>query len=404
MLTHRQLLNLKPKARVYSITDDRRLSIEVTPAGLKRWVFRYQFNGKTEKIILGRHPAMSLAEARVERDKLAVMVDRGESPAQQKRQAKSAHTAAATLREFAEVYYQEGVLKDRKNPVQMRRYLDKDIFPFIGTKRVSEVVTEDIRKLIWRKKDHGHDAAAADLRGLLKRLFDYAVTHELVQYNPVLALPMRHVFKPKARDRVLSAKEIQAFLRAVYHSSMRRQFKLALHLILITMVRKSELLLARWEHIDLDAGVWEIPSENSKTGKPHLVYLSIQAKELLSELYHLAGGSAFVLPGRSSLDKPFSHNALNKALLQAVGTLDIPAFTIHDLRRTSSTMLHENGWPSDVVEKALNHTIIGVRGVYNRAEYAEQRREMLQFWAGFVGTLVDGGKVVMGNFRKVVEQ
>ncbi len=83
----------------------------------------------------------------------------------------------------------------------------------------------------------------------------------------------------------------------------------------------------------------------------------------------LACGSELVLPGRSSLTKPFAHNGINSALKVALQGQDIPAFTIHDLRRTASTLLHEKGWPSDVVEKALNHTIGGIRGVYNRAEY-----------------------------------
>ena len=114
------------------------------------------------------------------------------------------------------------------------------------------------------------------------------------------------------------------------------------------------------------------------------MYLSPQALALFAELRSLAGGSELVLPGRGSLTKPFAHNAMNNALKVALRGQDIPAFTIHDLRRTASTLLHEHGWPADVVEKALNHTIGGVRGVYNRAEYAGQRRDMLGFWGKYV--------------------
>ena len=105
------------------------------------------------------------------------------------------------------------------------------------------------------------------------------------------------------------------------------------------------------------------------------------------------------MPGRGSLTKPFAHNAINTALKTALQGQDIPSFTVHDLRRTASTLLHENGWPSDVVEKALNHTIGGVRGVYNRAEYAEQRQAMLQFWADFIEQQLADGKVIMGRFK-----
>jgi len=144
---------------------------------------------------------------------------------------------------------------------------------------------------------------------------------------------------------------------------------------------------------------WRIPAEHSKTGKPHTVYLSRQAIVLCKELKALAGGSELVMPGRGSLTKPFAHNAINNALKVALAGQDIPAFTIHDLRRTASTLLHENGWASDVVEKALDHTIGGVRGVYNRAEYAPQRQEMLQFWADYIEQLMATGQVILGRFR-----
>lgn len=400
MLSDKKISIMKVREKTYAVTDGRGLAIEITPNGLKRWCFRYQFNGKPERVLLGRYPAMTLAEARVERDRLTLQVERGVSPAQQRRKEKEGAPELHTFAEFSERYYAEVAAKDRKNPAGIRRYLDKDILPLLGRKVVRDVTTDDVRKVVWRKKDHGHDAAAAEIRGLLKRLFDYAMTLGIVQLNPVLALPMRHVFKAKARDRALSPQEIRAFLRVVYHSNIRRQFKLAVHLLLITMVRKSELLLAKWGDVDLDAREWCIPVEHSKTGKPHIVYLSEQAKELFQELKQLACGSDLVLPGRGSLTKPFAHNAINKAVQQAAQGLEMPAFTIHDLRRTASTLLHENGWPSDVVEKAMNHTIGGVRGVYNRAQYAEQRREMLQFWASYVGSLLDEGRVILGNFRK----
>lgn len=198
----------------------------------------------------------------------------------------------------------------------------------------------------------------------------------------------------------MSPEEIRAFLKAAFESSIRRQFKIGVHLILLTMVRKSELLFARWADVHLDEGEWHIPAEKSKTGKPHIVYLSKQAVGLFRELHSLAGGSELVMPGRGSLTKPFAHNAINSALTIALQGQEVPAFTVHDLRRTASTLLHENGWPSDVVEKALNHTLGSVCGVYNRAEYAEQRREMLQSWADFIEKLVNDKNVILGRFGR----
>ena len=387
-LTDTALKALKPRENVpYQAADGDGLVIEVKPSGKRTWMYRYRLNGKAEKLVIGQYPEITLKDARDKLLEARRMVANGESPAKQKQLAKVAAADATTVAEFAERYFKDIAQKDRKDCTIPRRYLDKEIIPAIGDKAVKDVTTEDVRAIIWRKKHHGHDAAAADIRGVLKRMLDYAVTFGLLKVNPVSALPVRHIFKAKSRDRNLSSEEIRVFLKAAFESNIRRQFKIGLHLLLLTMVRKSELLLARWHDVHLDEAEWQIPTENSKTGKPHIVYLSQQAVGLFRELHALACGSDLVMPGRGSLTKPFSHNAINTALKHALQGQDVPAFTIHDLRRTASTLLHENGWASDVVEKALNHTIGGVRGVYNRAEYADQRRDMLQFWADYIEKL-----------------
>jgi integrase len=399
-LTDTALKALKPKDKPYTVADDRGLYVEVFPTGGIVWRFRYRVAGKREKLTLGKYPALTLKNARIKRDEAAQAAAMDKSPARQKQLAKRATAEATTVAEFGERFFREIVAKDRQDTTIPRRYFDKAIVPAIGTKAVGDVTTEDVRAIIWRKKDEGFDAAAGQVRGVLKRLFDYAMTAGLVSTNPVLALPMRHVHRARSRDRALSPDEIRTFLTAALESNIRRQFRIGLHLILLTMVRKSELLLARWEHVDLERGEWHIPAEHSKTDKPHIVYLSRQAQGMFKELQVLAGGSSLVMPGRGSLTKPFAHNAINNALKVALAGQEIPAFTVHDLRRTASTLLHENGWPSDVVEKALNHTVGGVRGVYNRAEYEPQRREMLQFWSDYVDQLLATGQVIVGRFRR----
>ena len=400
-LTDTALKALKPKDKPYTLADERGLYVEVFPTGGVIWRFRYRLSGKQEKLTLGKYPALTLKNARVKRDEAAQTAAMGASPAKQKQLAKMAAADATTVAEFGERFFREIVAKDRQDVSIPRRYFDKAIVPAIGRKPVRDVTTEDVRAIIWKKKDEGFDAAAGEIRGVLKRLFDFALTAGLAALNPVLALPMRHVHKSKSRERTLSPEEVRTFLVAAFESNIRRQFKIGLHLLLLTMVRKSELLLARWEHVDFEQAEWHIPVENSKTGKPHVVYLSRQSLALFKELRLLAGGSELVMPGRGSLTKPFAHNSINTALKTALQGQPIPAFTVHDLRRTASTLLHENGWASDVVEKALNHTIGGVRGVYNRAEYAIQRREMLQFWADYIEQLVNAGKVILGRFKQV---
>jgi integrase len=395
-LTDTAIKALKPKDRRYLVTDGRGLCLEVLPSGKRSWLFRYRLHGRPEKVVLGRYPEMSLKDARDKRDSQAGLVSRGQSPAREKQLAKVSSASNSTLAEFAERYYREVVVRNRKDPRGLRRYLDNEILPALGSKALRDVTAADVQSLVFRKRDNGREAAAAQMRSLIKRIFDYAVVCGAAQINPALALPTRFITKSRSRTRALSADEIRIYLQTLYQSNIRRQFKLALHLILLTLVRKSEIRLAQWKDVDLEAREWQIPPENSKTAQSHIVYLSKQAIDLFGELKALAGESVWIMPGRSGLTTPFAHNAMNQAMASI--TFKMNPFTIHDLRRTGSTLLHEKGFPTDVVEKALNHTIGGVRGVYNRAEYAEQRRRMLQSWADYVEGLAAEKEILVANF------
>jgi integrase len=231
---------------------------------------------------------------------------------------------------------------------------------------------------------------------VVKRMFDYAIELQLVTANPAAMVATRYIGRTRSRTRVLTPPEMRLYLRTVYMSNVRRQFKLALHLLLLTLSRKSELVLARWKDVNLDAAEWLIPIENAKTAKAHIVYLSTQAVRIFRELKALAGDSELVMPGRGSLVKPFSSTSLNKALEGL--TFDMDPLTIHDLRRTGATLLTEKGWNRDVIEKALSHEAKGIRAVYIIAEYADQRKKMLQWWADYVDSIVTESNVIMGNF------
>lgn len=395
-LTDTAIKALKPRSTRYVVTDGQGLVLEIHPTGNMTWRYRYRLKGKAEKASIGRYPEISLKAARQKRNDLAALVALDQSPAQEKQRAKQALSKNTTVKEFGERYFVDIASRDLKEPKHIRRYLDKEIYPELGAKPMCDVSIADVQKIVFRKKDNGREAAAAAIRNLLKRLFDYAVARQVTATNPALALPMRFITKAKARERNLSPNEIRIYLRTLYASNIRRQFKLGLHLILLTMARKGELLAAKWSDVRFDEAEWHVPVENSKTGKPHVVYLSSQAVGLFKELQVLAGGSELVMPGRGSLTKPFAHNSLNHALKGV--TFSIEAFTIHDMRRTASTRLHEAGFESDVIEKALNHTIGGVRGVYNKAEYAQQRRDMLQFWADYVAGLASEDGLLTEQF------
>jgi integrase len=191
---------------------------------------------------------------------------------------------------------------------------------------------------------------------------------------------VKYIATAKARSRALNEAEIRLFLNRLDAAPRPSELNHALRLILLTLTRKSELRMARWEHIDLERGEWEIPQENSKTGAGQIVYLSQQAIGILARLRSAARRAGYIFPAfGSNGSTPLSQSTLNRALERVQHGM--AHFTVHDLRRTGATRLSEMGFNADWIEKALNHKLRGVRGIYNRAEYAAQRREMLQAWA-----------------------
>ena len=402
-LTDLALRALKPKERPYQLSDGRGLVIEVMPGGAKVWRFRYRENGKPQKVTLGHYPDFTLHKARLSREQLRDALKEGRSPVAEKQEVKREERERAladnSVASFAAFWFSEVVEKTNKAPRNIKRYIDKDIIPELGKKQLKEVTPTDVMALCDKIKKRGADQSALAVRNLLKRMFAYAMARERIAFNPAAAIEAQYVARARSRDRALMGDEVGSLLRAIYTSEMRRAHKLALHLLLLTMVRKGELVAAKWEDVDLEKGEWHIPE--TKIGKPHLVYLSKQAKQLFAELKELARSSPYVLPSRSNLMEPISLSTLNTALRAL--ELAMKNFVLHDFRRTASTHLHEAGYPADVVEKALGHTIGGVRGIYNRAQYGEQRKAMLQKWADIVEAWIaaDGAKRVTLGLARV---
>jgi len=408
-LTNTEISALRPSLKRYSKRVERGLYIDITPGGAMSWIFKYRFNGKQEKLVIGRYPDLTLKKAREAGNKLAAQVAEGKSPAEEKRKLREEsveNAAALTVKAFGQRYYDEQVAKNWKDPSGELRYLEKNLYPALGDRPLKEITAQDIQSIVYPKRDGGHPAAAICLRNTIKRMYDYAVETHCALINPAAMVATKYIGKAVRRRRHLPPKEIREFLQTIYQSNIRRQFKLALHIILLTLVRKSMLLLATWDEIDFETDEWTIPKEHVKAKKgeehEHVVYMSRQVAAMFRELKALAGESRFVLPGRNKPNQPFAANALNKALEGL--TFEMEPFTIHDQRRTASTLLNEHGsergWSKDVVEKALSHEKDGIEGVYNRAEYAKQRKKMLQWWADYVDSIITESKVIVGNFGR----
>lgn len=391
-LTDTKIKSLKPKSARYRVSDIGGLMLEVMPSGSKIWRYRYQLHGiRHPALTIGTYPEIGLADARKRRDEWAAMVARGESPKRAVQAAKSAmlNTVAA----FGTEWLNEQVVgKSESYVTTMSRLMKKDVLPSLGSMLLTEVRPADVMALCDKIKARGSPKMALLTRNVLRRMYDFAIARQLAETNPAAALVARFIATEESRTRVLSPTEIGFVLRAIYASDIRRTLKLALSLLFITMVRKSELTEAKWAEFDLDMAIWDIPAVRMKKDKPHRVYLSRQAVAMLNELKSVAGGSAYVFPStRGAEDRPISKSTLNQAVRAL--SLDVQHFVLHDFRRTASTHLHEMGHSSDAIERALAHKIQGIKGVYNRAEYAEQRRTILQAWADYVQAQIDGATV-----------
>ncbi|CAJ5432369.1 integrase or site-specific recombinase [Burkholderia pseudomallei] len=390
---------LKPKAARYTVSDGGGLVLEVMTSGSKFWRYRYSLHGKQQPVVtIGEYPAVSLTAARERARRYAEIVAGGVSPVADARKDRGAVKSLDTIHEFAEYWIEQQMMgKSAEYLRTTRRALEKDIYPAIGGKSVSDVTPGDVLAICDRIKKRGAPKMALSTRNILKRIYEYAIARQLVTSNPAQAIVARFVATQASRDRVLSPNEIGRVLRAVYASSIRRPLKLAIHLLVLTMVRKSELIEARWDEFDLDASIWRIPAERMKKDREHWVYLAPQAVAMLRELHATRTSHQYVFPSSRGADRPIAKSTLNQAVRAL--DMDVQHFVLHDFRRTASTHLHEMGQPSDAIEKALAHSIKGIKGVYNRAEYADERRRITALWTDFVDAQIDEGrKVVIGKF------
>jgi integrase len=379
-LTDKRVAALTPKAGRYSVHAESGLYLEVWPSGAKSWRFRFMQNRHRQRINLGRFPEVNLAAARGERDRLMQAVRAGRSPADERRKKASEALRGLTVKEFGERYVCEVVERARKDAAPIRRYLERNIYPAIGTMPVTSVDTTHVREIVFAIRNAGHGQAALAVRNLLKRMWDYALICGLTENSPVHRTPVKYIAVAKARSRALCEAEIRLFLNRLDAAPLRSELKSALRLILLTLTRKSEVRLARWEHINFERAEWEIPQENCKTGAGQIVYLSRQAMAILERLHSTVRRVGYIFPAvGSDGNTPIGQSTLNRALDGV--QRGMAHFTVHDLRRTGATRLSEMGYQPDWIEKALNHRLRGVRGIYNRAEYATQRRDMLQAWA-----------------------
>ncbi|BCF98925.1 phage integrase [Paraburkholderia sp. PGU19] len=375
-LSESHIRTLQPRAARYSVADGNGLILEVMPTGRKVWRFRYTLNGRRQPMVtIGDYQLMSLRVARARAQKYAEIVGQGLSPVSIARQDRGAEKRVDVLRDGAELYVTSAMA--RKSDEYRRttqRALDKDILPAIGHKPIAQVTTEDIQSICDAIKSRGAPQMALHTRNVAKRLFAFLIARQLATVNPADAIAARTIATQGGRSRVLTGSEIGSLLRTIHTSSIRRPLKLALHLLVLTMVNKSELIEAAWSEFDLDTGVWTIPAARANNGRERRVYLSSQALTMLRELRDSRSSRDYVFPStRGSDDRPIAKGTLN----QAAKTLGLEGehFVLHDFRRTGLSHLH------DLLKSADGDD------AFAEAKNAVTVREM-QLWADYVDAQV----------------
>ncbi|EEU0692473.1 tyrosine-type recombinase/integrase [Escherichia coli] len=396
MLTDTKLKNLKPQDKLYKVSDRDGLYVAVLTSGTVSFRYDYRINGRRETLVIGQYgrDGISLAEAREELIAAKKLLKAGQSPAAAKRDGIKKIRGAETFTVHTDSYMKHVILADSTRAMK-QAVIDRDILPVLGNKMMTEITTSMVRDLCDRIVERGGRATAVQAREIISSVYRHANDRGHGLFNPAADIKPSSIAIFKPRERTLTPEEIGLFFRALDAIGAMGTMKMALKLVLITMVRKGEFTNATWDEIDFKKWTWTIPSDRMKGSRAHVIYLPKQAQDILVGLQMCAGGSEYLVPGRYNFRKPLSNAALNSLIDRTVKIINedsehIQGFTVHDMRRTASTLLHEAGYPSDWIEKALAHEQKGVRAVYNKAEYARQRAYMLQQWADMIDSWING--------------
>lgn len=404
MLTDIKLKNLKPKDKLYKVTDRDGLYVAVLTSGTVSFRYDYSINGRRETLTLGKYgiDGISLAEAREKLHTAKKLLKSGISPAVDKRYGKNKLRGSETLTVYTDNYMKHVTLADSTRAMK-EAVIERDILPVLGNKLMTEITTAMVRDLCDRILDRGGNATAVQVREIISSIYRYANDRGHSFSNPAQDIKASSIATFTPRLRSLSPREVGIFFNTLDTVAGMPTLKLALKIIFLTMVRKSEFTLATWDEVDFKTNEWTIPAGRMKGGRTHVIYLSRQVNDLLIGLKMCAGGSPYLLAGRYNINKPLSNAALNGVITTTVKVAQsqgkaLEHFTVHDMRRTASTLLHEAGYPSDWIEKCLAHEQKGVRAIYNKAEYARPRAYMLQQWANMVDGWIAGTTMTLTPF------
>lgn len=407
MLTDKALRALKPREKPYKRSDEKGLYVIVRPDGAVWWRFKYRYGAVEKGLSFGTYPDVTLKRAREKRAEARVLLDREIDPAENRKARKAMNAGSNSFKAVAEDWINKGCppRKGGQNlaDVTMRknRWLLGKLYPVLGTHSVDTIEPPDLLKVLRRVESEGkHETARRCLR-TASRVFRYAIRTGRATRDPApdladALIPQTVVHRPA----ITEGKAFGALLRKIGGYGGQPATKAALELLALTFVRPGELRLARWREVDLEgeSPKWVVPLERMKMrnrdgATDHVVPLSTQAVALLEGLRPITdrGPDSYVFPSLRP-GRPLSENTLAMALR----SLDVDTkvdHCPHGFRASASSILHELGWDSDVIEAQLAHTRPGVGGIYNRSIRLAERTRLMQAWANHLDALRGGATV-----------
>ncbi|HDU4094634.1 integrase domain-containing protein [Citrobacter portucalensis] len=400
-LTDTEIKNARPKEVEYTLHDGDGLQLLIKTSGKKVWQYRYSrpFNQKRAKLTFGPYPEVTLADARQRRHEARTLLTKDIDPYthQQSLRRQALEAQSNTFKIVAGQWLQlkkSSITADYASDIW--RSLEKDIFPAIGEISITDIKAPTLVQAIQPVQSRG---ALETVRRLCQRINEvmiYAMNAGLIDTAPSINISKAFEKPQKKHMPSIRPDQLPQLMQTMRLASIELPTRCLFMWQLLTLTRPSEASDTRWQEIDLDAREWRIPAERMKMKRAHIVPLSVQALAVLELMRPLSSQREYVFSSRIKPLQPMSSQTVNAALKRAgLGGILVS----HGMRSIASTALNEQGFPPDVIEAALAHVDKNeVRRAYNRSDYLEQRRPMMQWWADFVKA-ADNGSLLEGGIR-----
>jgi integrase len=365
-------------------------------AGKASWILRFRLNSRSREKVLGRYPELSLKDAREHARQDRLRIERGIDVAAVKQAEKALVLEVPTVQRLGEVWFARYIQPRYKHPDVVARVLRKHINPVLGPVAPPDVQPVHIDRVLTRIVQSGAPTVANDALRYMSRMFRMAVRNQWIERNPAADFDRLDAGGDETpRARWLTLDELQQLARAMRTTpNFGRENELIIWLLLALYVRKMELLSARWDAFDLEAGIWTLARESTKTRSAIRIPLSEPVIAWLKEAKVFSFGKPYVFPAR-------------RLVLKRLQVLRVEHFTVHDMRRTARTHLASLGVDRFVAERSLNHKLGNVEGIYDRHDYFAERHAALGSWAALLAQVESAtratgrSQVPRAGFRKV---